>query len=128
MPPHQGVGADEEARPPVAGEQLGGGCQERPIGVGPPWPPPSSTEDLQLVAEHGVLEIELVETASDDQAEQPAQKPVADGPEHPVSLTAGWPTYELPGRRADRVSLPHTVSLIRPAQRRTRCPRHRPSW
>ena len=41
------------------------------------------------MAEHGVLEIELVETASDDQAEQPAQKPVADRPEHPVSLTVG---------------------------------------
>ena len=116
MPPHQSAGADEQARPPVAGEQPGGGCQERPIGVGQPWPPPSPTQDPQLVAEHNVLEIELVEATPDDQAEQPAQKPVADGPEHPVSLTVGWRTCELPGRRADRVSLPHTSTVVSAAR------------
>jgi hypothetical protein len=31
-------------------------------------------------------------------------------PKHPVSLTAGWRTCELPGPRADRVSVPHRSS------------------
>jgi hypothetical protein len=106
VPPKESVRPHQEAPPPVRGEQLGGGGQEGPIAGGEVRPHPSSTEDPELVAEHGRLEISLVEAASDDQAEQPAQKPVPDGPEHPVSLTAGWRTCELPGPRADRVSLP----------------------
>ena len=78
LPPDQGVGPDQEARPPIPREQPSHGSHERSIGVGEPRPCPSSTKDLELVAEHGVLEIELVDPAPGDQAEQPAQKPVAD--------------------------------------------------
>jgi hypothetical protein len=72
-------------------------------------------EDLQLVPEQGVLEIQLVEAAADGQAEEPAQKPISDGPEHPGSVTAGRQAGERPGRSADRVSLPHTLDLPKPS-------------
>jgi hypothetical protein len=41
-----------------------------------------------------------------------------------VSLTAGWPTCELPGRRADRVSLPHRHPGLRLVHRGDRVPAH----
>jgi len=41
----------------------------RPIGRGEQGSPAAATEDLELVAEHGLLEIQLVEVAADEQAE-----------------------------------------------------------
>jgi len=43
------------------------------------------------VVEHDGLKIRLIEAAADEQAEQPAQKPVPDGPEHLGSLMPGRP-------------------------------------
>ena len=61
------------------------------------------------MVEHDGLEIQLIEAAADEQAKQPVQKPVPDGPEHLGSLMTGRPACERPGRSADRVSLPHGV-------------------
>jgi hypothetical protein len=72
VPPDERVGADQEAPPPVPGKDPGSRGQERPIGGGDPGSRPSSAEDLQLVAEHGRLEIQLVKAAADEQTEQSA--------------------------------------------------------
>ncbi len=48
----------------------------------------ASAEDLELVVEHDGLKIQLIEAAADEQAEQPAQQPVPDEPEHLGSLMA----------------------------------------
>jgi hypothetical protein len=55
-------------------------------------------EDLELVLEHDGLKIQLIEATADEQAEQPVQKPVSDGPEHLGSLMPGWPACQRPGR------------------------------
>ena len=52
-------------------------------------PPAASAEDLQLVMEDDGLEIQLIEAAANEQAEQPAQEPVPDRPEHQGSLRPG---------------------------------------
>jgi hypothetical protein len=82
VPPDERVGADQEAPPPVPGEHPGCRGQERSIGGGDPGSRPSSGEDLQLVPEHGRLEIPLVNAAPDEQTEQPAKEPIPEGPEH----------------------------------------------
>jgi hypothetical protein len=66
--------------------------------VGEEDSPAASAEDLELVAEHDGLDIQLIEAAADQQAEQPAQKPVPDGPQHLGSLMPGRPACERPGR------------------------------
>ncbi len=50
------------------------------------------------MAEHDGLEIQLIEAAADEQAEQPEQNPVPDGPQHLGSLMPGRPACERPGR------------------------------
>jgi hypothetical protein len=57
--------------------------------------------------EHNGLKIQLIEAAADEQAEQPAQKPVPDGPEHLGSLMPGRALANGQVGVADRVSLPH---------------------
>jgi hypothetical protein len=90
VPSRQRVRADQEAPPPVSGQDPGRRCQEGAIGGGEPRPPPSSTtEDLQLVAEHGILQIQLIEAAADEQAEEATEEPVPDGPEHPGESDGG---------------------------------------
>jgi hypothetical protein len=61
----------------------------------------ASAEDLELVVEHDGLKIQLIEATADKQAEQPAEKPVADGPEHLGSLMPGRPACERPAGVAD---------------------------
>jgi hypothetical protein len=101
VPSRQRVRADQEAPPPVSGQDPGHRRQEGPIGRGEEESPASSTtEDLQLVAEHGILEIQLIEAAADEQAEQAAEEPVPDGPEHPGESDGGsasWRTGRLEG-------------------------------
>jgi hypothetical protein len=53
------------------------------------------------VAEHGILEIQLIEAAADEQAEQATEEPVPDGPEHPGSVTVDRKAGERVGRSAD---------------------------
>src|SRR6266540_2592721 len=53
VPPRERVRADQEAPPPVPGEQPKSCCQKGPIGRGEARSRSSSTEDLQLVAKHG---------------------------------------------------------------------------
>jgi hypothetical protein len=64
------------------GQQLGSSCQERPIGIGEAGSGPSSTKDLQLVAEHGPLQIPLVDAKAQEQAQQATEEPVAQRQEH----------------------------------------------
>jgi hypothetical protein len=67
VPPDERVRAHQEALPPVPGEQLASSCEERPIGVGEARSGgPSSTENLQLVAEHGRLQIPLVDATAQE--------------------------------------------------------------
>jgi hypothetical protein len=70
VPPDERVPAHQEARPSIPGEQLGGGGQERPIGDGEARSRRSSTEDPQLVAEHGRLQIPLIDAAAQEQTDQ----------------------------------------------------------
>ncbi len=69
MPPGERVWAYHEAPPPVPGQQTSCHGQERPIGDGEAGSPSSLTQDLQLVAEHGRLEIPLIDAAPDEQTE-----------------------------------------------------------
>ncbi len=98
VPSPQRVRADREALPPVPGQDPSRRCEERPIRRGEEDPPAASVEDLELVAEHDGLEIQLTQAAADEQAEQPAQKPVPDGPEHLGSLRPVGRPRERPGR------------------------------
>jgi len=66
VPPDESVRADQEAPPPVPGKELGSRCQKRPIGRREARPRPASSEDLQLVAEHNGLELQLIEAAPDE--------------------------------------------------------------
>ena len=98
VPSRQGVRADQEALPPVPGQDPSRRCEERPIRRGEEDSPAASAEDPELVVEHDGLKIQLIEAAADEHAEQPAQKPVPDGPEHLGSLMPGRPACERPGR------------------------------
>jgi hypothetical protein len=106
-PSPQRVRADQEALPPVPGQGTSCRREEGPIRRGEEDPPAASAEDLELATEHDGLEIQLIEAAADEQAEEPAQKPVPDRPEHQGSLRPYRQACERPGRGVDRVSLPH---------------------
>jgi hypothetical protein len=69
VPSHQGLRTDQEAPPPVPGQHPSRGRQEGPIGRGEWGSSAAATEDLELVAEHGLLEIQLLEASADEQAE-----------------------------------------------------------
>ena len=106
MPSRERVRADEEALPPVPGQNPSRRRKERAIRRGEEDSPATALEDLELVVEHDGLKIQLIEATADEQAEQPAQKPVSDGPEHLGSLMpGGWLANGQVGV-ADRVSLP----------------------
>ncbi len=77
VPPDERVRAHQEALPSIPGKQPGSSCQERAIGIGKAGSGPSSTKDLQLVAEHGPLQIPLVDATAQEQTEQAAEEPVA---------------------------------------------------
>ena len=98
VPSRERVRADQEALPPVPGQDPSRRCEEGPIRRGEEDSPAASAEDLELVVEHDGLEIQLIEAAADEHAEQPAQKPVPDEPEHLGSLMPGRPACERPGR------------------------------
>src|SRR5918996_6060952 len=81
VPPGERIRADEEAPPPVPGEQPGSRCQQHPIGSSevrsrPSPSRPSPTEDPQLVAEDGGFDIPLIDATADEQTEQPAEESV----------------------------------------------------
>jgi hypothetical protein len=78
VPSRERVRADQEALPPVPGQDPSRRCEERPIRRGEEDSPAASAEDLELVMEHDGLKIQLIEAAADEHAEQPAQKPVPD--------------------------------------------------
>ncbi len=69
VPSRQGVRTDQEAPAPFPGQDPSRRRQEGPIGRGEQGWPAAATEELELVAEHGLLEIQLVEAAADEQAE-----------------------------------------------------------
>ena len=98
VPSPQRVRADQEALPPVPGQDPSRCCEERPIRRGEEDSPAASAEDLELVMEHDGLKIQLIQAAADEHAEQPAKKPVPDGPEHLGSLMPRRPACERPGR------------------------------
>ena len=78
MPSPQRGRADQEAPPPLPGKGQGRRREEGPVRRGEEDSPAASAEDLQLVAEDGILEIQLIEAAAGEHAEQPAQGPVPD--------------------------------------------------
>jgi hypothetical protein len=98
VPSRERVRADQEALPPVPGQNPSRRRKERAIRRGEEDSPATALEDLELVVEHDGLKIQLIEATADEQAEQPAQKPVSDGPEHLGSLMPGWPACQRPGR------------------------------
>jgi hypothetical protein len=76
VPPGERVRAHQDAPPSIPGEQTTRCGQERPIGGGEARSHPSSTENLQLVAEHGRLEIPLIDASADQETEQTGEEPV----------------------------------------------------
>jgi hypothetical protein len=70
VPSEEGVRADQEAPPPVPGEQPGPPRPRRPIGGGEARSRSSSSENLQLASEHDRLEIALINATADEQTEQ----------------------------------------------------------
>jgi len=74
VPSRERVRADQEALPPVPGQDPSRRCEERPIRRGEEDSPPASAEDLELVVEHDGLKIQLLQAAADEHSEQPAQK------------------------------------------------------
>jgi hypothetical protein len=116
VPPEEGVGPDQEAPPPVPGEQPGSRGQERSIGPGVARSRPSPTENLELVAEHRGLEITFIEAAAHEQTEQAAEEPVPQGQEHRPSLNSPRAGCEWRGQSPDRVSLPHRLGGLRSAR------------
>ena len=128
MPSRQRVRADQETPPQLPGQDPSRRREEGPIRRGEQHPPAASAEDLQLVMEDDGLEIQLIEAAVDEQAEQPAQEPVPDRPEHHGSLRPSRQACERPGRSIDRVSLPHKLlnRLRRRCRRCAECLRHLP--
>jgi hypothetical protein len=81
----------------VPGQDPSNRCEERPIRRGEEDPPAASAEDLELVMEHDGLKIQLTQAAADEHSEQPAQKPVPDGPQHLGSVMRGRLACERPG-------------------------------
>jgi hypothetical protein len=69
----------QEARPSVPGQQAARRSQERPIGGGKARSDPASAEDLQLIAQHGDLEVAVVDAKAGEHAEQAAQEPIQHG-------------------------------------------------
>jgi hypothetical protein len=98
VPYPQRVRADQEALPQVQGEHPSRRREEGPVRRGEGDPLAASEQDLELVPEHRVLEIRLIEAAADEQAEQPTQKPVPDGPKHLGSLMLQRPACGLPAQ------------------------------
>ena len=98
VPPDERVGAHQEALPPVAGEQPARRGEERAVGGGEPGPRPSSTKDLQLVAEHGRLQIPLVDATAQEQTKQTAQESIPQRHEHPSVWTSDPAVREPPSR------------------------------
>jgi len=76
VPSGKRVRAYYEAPPSIPGQQTSCCGQERPIGGGEVGSRSSPTEDLQLVSEHGRLEIPLIDAAADEQTEQAGEEPV----------------------------------------------------
>jgi len=70
VPSCQRVRADQEALPPVPGQDPSRRREERPIRRGEEDSPAASAEDLELVVERDGLKIQLIEAAADEQAEQ----------------------------------------------------------
>jgi hypothetical protein len=83
VPPGECRRAHEEARSPVPRQQMGGGGQERSVGIGEARSHPSSTEDLQLVAEHVCLQLPLIDATAQEQSDQASDQAVAHRHEHP---------------------------------------------
>jgi len=70
-PPGERVGTDQKGGPPLAGEEPAGRGQEGPVGraVAGSVPPPA--DDPQLMAQHGDLQVPIIDAHADEQAENP---------------------------------------------------------
>jgi len=79
VPPGDRVRVHQEARPSLPGQQAARRGQERPIGGGKAGSDPASVKDLQLMAQHGDLEVAVVDAKAGEHAEQAAQEPVQHG-------------------------------------------------
>jgi hypothetical protein len=88
VPSGERVRAYHEAPPSIPGQQTNCRGQERPIGGGETGSRSPPTEDLQLVAEQGHLEIPLIDAAADEQTEQAGKEPVRHRHEHRDSLNS----------------------------------------
>ena len=73
--------ADRKAGPPLSREQPAHRSEQRPVGGRVARPPPSTREDRQLVAQHDDLKLPLTATMG-EHANNPAQKPVQQPPQH----------------------------------------------
>ena len=65
MPSRERVRADQEALPPVPGQNPSRRRKERAIRRGEEDSPATALEDLELVVEHDGLKIQLIEAAAD---------------------------------------------------------------
>ena len=79
VPPGDRVRVHQEARPSLPGQQAARRGQERSIGGGKAGSYPAPVEDLQLMAQHGDLEVAVIDAKAGEHAEQAAQKPIQHG-------------------------------------------------
>src|SRR6266545_1890210 len=86
-PAGEGVRTDRKGGPPLAGEEPAGRGQEGPVGRAVAWSLPPPAQDPQLMAQHGDLQVPIIDAHADEQAKQPAQEAIQEEREHERSLT-----------------------------------------
>ena len=108
MPPEERLRRDDERGPSIPGERSARRGEERSIPVAELRATHAPSEDPHLMAEHGVLELELGQTtASSERSNQPSEQEVQEGSQGPRMLPAArvmrnWvlephrPTLHLP--------------------------------
>ncbi len=67
------------------------------------------------MAQHGDLQVPIIDAHADEEAEQPAQNPIQEEREHWRSLTDSPASRQAAGQRADRICLPHSFDDGAPA-------------
>ncbi len=65
-PAGEGVRTDRKGGPPLAGEEPAGRGQEGPVGRAVAWSLPPPAQDPQLMAEHGDLQVPIIDAHADE--------------------------------------------------------------
>jgi hypothetical protein len=63
------------------------------------------------MAQHGDLQLPIIDARADEQSEEPAQEAIQEEREHGRSPTGSRPRDNAACQRPDRICLPHTIRL-----------------